>query len=253
MLFSGCNSENPVNAETVSLTEKETMAAETTSAAETVKRLVYEVVQTKPVIALTFDDGPNTTTTAEVLDKLEKYGVPASFFVVGNNINESTAEVVKRAFDMGCEIHNHSKTHSNMTELTAGEIAEEIEFTDGKVFEITGVSTKFFRPPFIAVNNVMQEAVSLPFIAGIGANDWEDSVSADERAERIINQTKDGSIILLHDMQGNSKTVEALDTIIPKLLEDGFQFVTVSELFDTKETDTSNKFIFSNALQTSMY
>lgn len=199
----------------------------------------YKIDPEKPVIALTFDDGPNTTTTNEVLDLLEKYGVRASFFLVGNNINDDTAEVVKRAYDMGCEINNHSKTHSYMDKMAAEDIREEIAFVSDKVKEITGEPTAFFRPPYIAVNDIMYENIDMPFIAGVGCNDWEDSVDAELRVKRIKRQLRDGVIILLHDAQGNSQTVEALDTLIPFMLEEGYQFATVSELFEAKGVEIS--------------
>lgn len=199
----------------------------------------YKIDPEKPVIALTFDDGPNTTTTNEVLDLLEKYGVRASFFLVGDNINDDTAEVVKRAYDMGCEINNHSKTHSYMDKMAAEDIREEIAFVSDKVKEITGEPTAFFRPPYIAVNDIMYENIDMPFIAGVGCNDWEDSVDAELRVKRIKRQLRDGVIILLHDAQGNSQTVEALDTLIPFMLEEGYQFATVSELFEAKGVEIS--------------
>ena len=205
------------------------------------------------VCALTFDDGPNNDTTPLVLDKLEKYGVKASFFLIGQNINSTTEDVVKRAYDMGCEINNHSKTHSDMTKMSGDDIAAEIKVTNEKIEKITGEQPHFFRPPYIAANDTMFEYIDLPFIAGYGANDWEDSVSADERAEKIIAQAKDGYIILLHDMNGNSKTVEALDTIIPTLLDEGYEFVTVSELFEKKNIEPADRIIYSYAEQTNMY
>ena len=192
------------------------------------------------VIALTFDDGPNTTTTVQVLEKLEKYDVTASFFVIGNHINPSTAKVIKRAFSMGCEIANHSQTHSFMNQMEAEAIEKEIQFTSDKILEITGVSPNFFRPPYIAVNDIMYEHINLPFICGHGAEDWVDTVTAQQRAQRILDQVSDGSIILLHDMEGNIKTVDALDILIPKLKEQGYQFVTVSELFKIKGVVPSN-------------
>ena len=84
------------------------------------------------VVALTFDDGPSNTTPM-VLDKLEQYGVVASFFVCGNNVGEQTADTVKRAYDMGCEINNHSKSHQNMTKLTEKQIRKEITETSQRV------------------------------------------------------------------------------------------------------------------------
>ncbi len=204
-------------------------------------------------IALTFDDGPNSTTTNEVIDKLEKYGIVASFFLVGNNIDDESAKAVKRAYDLGCEIDNHSRTHSNMTELSAEEIKAEYDYTDGKVYEITGEHTKFFRPPYIAVHQIVFDNVDVPFIAGIGANDWEDRVTAEMRARMILKQAKDGDIILLHDAEGNSMTVEALDTIIPELQKQGYKFVTVTELFRAKGIEPDMEKVYTNVMQKNQY
>ncbi len=246
LMLNGCS-----NADVKSTDVTETLAETKT---ETTQRKVYEVDTTKKLIALTFDDGPNITTTVQVLDVLEKYEIPASFFLVGSNISDTTAEVVKRAFEMGCDIQNHSKTHSDMTKMTAEEITTEIDFTSDEIEKIVGVKPAYFRPPYIAVNDTMLESIRLPFICGFGANDWDDTVSAETRAEKIITQSCDGGIILLHDMQGNSKTVEALDTIIPTLIADGYQFVTISELFNARGIDgMENRYVFSNVMQTNVY
>ena len=227
----------------------ETQPPETTASSPEEPEMSQEI----KYIALTFDDGPNTTTTNEVLDKLEKYGIVASFFLVGNNINDDSAKAVKRAYDLGCEINNHSRSHSNMTELSAEEIQAEYEYVDEKVFEITGEHTKFFRPPYIAVHQIVFDNIDVPFIAGIGANDWEDRMTAEKRAKMILKQAKDGDIILLHDMLGNSATVEALDTIIPELQAQGYKFVTVSELFKAKGIEPDMEKVYTNVTQKNMY
>lgn len=198
------------------------------------------------LIALTFDDGPNTVTTPRVLDVLEKYGVVGSFFLVGDNITPESAAVAKRAFGMGCEICNHSRTHSVMPEMSAEDISAEIKFTSEKVFEITGTYPKFFRPPYIAVNDVMFDAVGLPFIAGYGCTDWESSVSAEERYEKTMEQASHGGIILLHDMEGNENTVAALDMIIPALKAEGYRPVTVSDLFRLCGISPAKGIVYSN-------
>ena len=229
---------------TVEVPQGETAAA-TTEDEEMSEEVKY--------IALTFDDGPNVTTTNEVIDKLEKYGIVASFFLVGNNVNDESAKAVKRAYDLGCEIDNHSRTHSNMTELSAEEIKAEFDYTDEKVYEITGEHTKFFRPPYIAVHQIMFDNIDVPFIAGIGANDWEDRVTAEMRARMILKQAKDGDIILLHDAEGNSMTVEALDTIIPELQKQGYKFVTVTELFSAKGIIPDMEKVYTNVTQKYQY
>lgn len=227
--------------------------AATADAAGTTPTEDEEMSEEVKYIALTFDDGPNATTTNEVIDKLEKYGIVASFFLVGNNVNDESAKAVKRAYDLGCEIDNHSRTHSNMTELSAEEIKAEFDYTDEKVYEITGEHTKFFRPPYIAVHQIMFDNIDVPFIAGIGANDWEDRVTAEMRARMILKQAKDGDIILLHDAEGNSMTVEALDTIIPELQKQGYKFVTVTELFSAKGIIPDMEKVYTNVTQKYQY
>lgn len=230
------NTENADNTENTVNTANDMQSEE-----HEVKPIDYEIDPTKPVIALTFDDGPNTTTTNQVLDLLDKYQVRASFFLIGDNINDESAKVVKRAYDMGCEINNHSKTHSYMNKMTAEEIKAEVDFVSDKVKEITGEGTAFFRPPYIAVNDTMYDNIDMPFISGYGCNDWEDKVTVDRRLKTLRRHIADGIIILLHDVQGNDKTVEMLDTLIPELLEEGYQFVTVSELFEAKGVEISGE------------
>ncbi|MDE7234285.1 MAG: polysaccharide deacetylase family protein, partial [Ruminiclostridium sp.] len=135
----------PASKETSETTPSES-AVPTEETAEKEETVTQETE--RKVIALTFDDGPNTTTTNEVLDVLEKYGIKASFFLIGNNIDDESAKAVKRAYDMGCEIGNHSRSHSYMDKLTAEEIAEEVTYVNEKVIEITGEAPTFFRPPY---------------------------------------------------------------------------------------------------------
>lgn len=216
-------------------------------------RPVPDYDENTKVIALTFDDGPNTNTTVEILDILEKYGVVASFFVIGNNVTEETAPIVKRAYDMGCEINNHSLTHSNMISFSEEELLSEISQTSDKVEEITGEPTHFFRPPYIAVDGDMFTTIDLPFICGYGVDDYSNKVSADQRYEGVMEAADDGAIILLHDMYGNSMTVEAVDRLIPDLLEQGYTFVTVSQLFDAKNVEPKSGIVYTFAEQTGMY
>lgn len=200
-------------------------------------------------IALTFDDGPNTVTTPQVLEMLKKHNVTGSFFLVGDNINEESAKVARECFEYGCEICNHSRTHSAMPQQTSEEIKAEIEYTNDKIKQITGgVAPKFFRPPYIALCDSMYDDIPLTFICGAGAEDWNDEISAEERSKRIIEQACNGMIILLHDMEGNFRTVQALDTIIPELKRQGYTFVTVSDLFAKCGVTPRSRTIYSNVL-----
>lgn len=234
--------------------EKESSKAEDSSS-QNKRRQLRDKSDYGKVIALTFDDGPNTDTTPLVLDKLEEHGIVASFFVIGNNITDESAEVMKRAYSMGCDIENHSQSHPDMTKMTAEEIKAEIDFTSDKVEEAVGERPQFFRPPYIAVNQTMFDAVDMPFICGYGAEDYNNAVGVEERVEKVLAQAKDGGIILLHDMNGNVQTVAALDKIIPALKEQGYEFVTITELFHAKGVaiDPDSEIIYSYAEQTEMY
>ncbi len=193
------------------------------------------------LIALTFDDGPNTTTTNEILDLLELYDASASFFLIGTNINEESAVTVKRAYDMGCEINNHSKSHGNMGGLTPEEIEAEIQYVNDAVYEIIGEYPKFFRPPFIDVSQTMYDTIDLPFICGLDTRDFMADVTAQQRADTIISSAKDGLIVLCHDAAGNTQTVEALEIVLPTLQAEGYEFVTLTELFERQgETPRGN-------------
>lgn len=183
------------------------------------------------LIALSFDDGPNTTVTRKMLDVLEKYGIRASFFLISDNINEESTESVRRAMSLGCDIQNHSRTHQDMTKFTDEQIVEEIRYTDERVTEITGSVPVFFRPPFICVNDDMFRLIQKPFICGIGSEDWEPDITADEIYSRALSRAKHGAIMLLHDGKFNEKTVTAANKLIPELKAQGYEFVTVPEIF----------------------
>ncbi len=198
------------------------------------------------LIALTFDDGPNTTTTNDILDLLDEYNAKASFFLIGTNINAESAVSVKRAYDMGMEIDNHSKSHCNMSNMSAEEMKTEISFVDEKVEDITGEKTKFFRPPFLDVSAEMYASIDLPFICGIDCQDYKGEVDAQGRADIIMNNAKDGVIYLLHDGAGNQQTVDALKIAMPKLIEQGYGFVTLTELFERQGEKPKHGIIYSN-------
>lgn len=203
-------------------------------------------------IAFTFDDGPNTTVTPLVADLFEQFGGHATFFVVGNNIDEASANVMKRAFDSGHEIESHSLTHSVMSEQTVKEICFEMTETDKRIFDVIGYETKFFRPPYIAYNDILFDTVHKAFICGRGVDDWDKSVTVEQRIKGLLEKAEDGGIILLHDQHDNYATVEALKIVLPKLAEQGYSFVTLSRLFEIKGIvpDTTRHIIYSNVTQT---
>ena len=203
-----------------------------------------------PIIALTFDDGPNTEITPQVLDTLEENGAIGTFFLIAQNITPESAEMVRRAKAMGCGIENHSLTHGFMNQMTGEQIRAEVQACTDRLVELTGEAPKFFRPPFIAVSQEMYDNIDLTFICGAGCEDWVPTVSTQERIDRVLANAEDGQIVLLHDMMWNQNTADALKVIIPELKKRGFRFVTCAQLFEEKGVTPKKGWLYSNALQT---
>ena len=187
-------------------------------------------------VCLSFDDGPNIapgdTTMNDMLDILEKYKVPASFFLIGNKITPENTKVIKRAVELGCDIQNHSWTHPFMTKLSVEEIKEEYKKCDDAIVAITGKRPEFFRPPYIDVKPEMYDAIPVPFICGRGCSDWEPDKDADFRYNQMIKDADNGTIYLLHVLEGNKPTLEATDLLIPELQKQGYTFVNLPDLFE---------------------
>ena len=201
-------------------------------------------------VALTFDDGPNDITTPKVLDILEEHKIPASFFVIGQYINDQTAKQMTRAISLGCEIQNHSFTHAFMTKLSAEEIAEEIRKTDELIVKYTGTKPWMFRPPYIDHNDTMHKVIGHTFFCGVVCDDWVPEYTAQQRYEVMKATANDGVMFLLHDLVGNDNTVEALKMIIPELKAQGYTFVTATQLFEKKgiKPEPKNGKIYSNVM-----
>ncbi len=182
----------------------------------------------RPMVALTYDDGPNAPVTNRILNSLEAVGGRATFFVVGSNVHGRNATIMKRAFDMGCEIGNHTYKHENLTKLSAEAIKSTISSTDQKVIEVTGTSPSLVRPPYGAKNASVLNTIGKPAILwSIDTLDWK-TKNASSTINAVLNHVKDGDVILMHDIDG--PTADASETIIPELVKRGYQLVTVTEL-----------------------
>ncbi|MCL1823996.1 MAG: polysaccharide deacetylase family protein [Oscillospiraceae bacterium] len=195
--------------------------------------------QNKPAIALTFDDGPNTTNSVKILDALEERGLVATYFIIGGNINEQTAEVMKRAYALGCEYGNHSWGWDSMGKWESERIIESIQKTAEKIVEVLGKDAypKFFRAPNLNTGTEMIETVKelgYPLMNGIIGNDWESGATPESIYNLIVPKVTDGIIILLHDGVSNNVTAEGIGAILDALIDEGYQFVTLSELFELK-------------------
>ena len=180
-----------------------------------------------PMIALTFDDGPYPKVTGHILDVLEKNGVCATFFVLGSRI-EGHEDMLTRMDELGCEIGNHSFSHADLTRLSKADCQRELSDTDAEIRRVTGHEASVVRPPYGYYNKTVMSAAGRPLILWtVDTNDWRGKAPG-EIADYVIQQAKEGSVILMHDQQ--TQTADAMEMIIPTLIEEGFRFVTVSEL-----------------------
>lgn len=188
------------------------------------------------LVALTFDDGPSNI-TEEVLNILEQHRAVGTFFLIGNLITPDKKPILQRQIRLGCEIANHSYTHSDMTKLSPEVIKDEVAMTSALIKTLVNVETKFFRPPYIAVNDAMYDNIKMPFICGCDSVDWNPQTTVAERINNVLSKVSDGSLVLMHDLQNNKNTLEALPVIIEKLREQGYAFVTASQIFRMKGID----------------
>ncbi|HTV17929.1 MAG TPA: polysaccharide deacetylase family protein, partial [Polyangiaceae bacterium] len=185
------------------------------------------------LVALTFDDGPSATLTPPVLDKLEAHGVPASFFLIGQNINAGAQAVLDRAASLGCTFENHSNGFASLNNTDAQTISTSVDTTTQLIEQFTDQSPVFFRPPNLAVDQNLLDTVDLAIASGLLGNDFPGTLNGGDPtvqfvADNIINGVQDGTIILLHDVQPSLNpqvTPDALDIIIPTLKSQGYEFV----------------------------
>lgn len=196
-----------------------------------------DVDPTKPMVCLTFDDGPSVTNTPELLDILEENDARATFFVVGTSLQkEGAQEIVRRAQEMGCQIGNHTMDHKNFKEISDEEICQEIEGVNSILTSWGLEPTTIVRPPYGGWNNHVRDVVQYPMIRwNLDTLDWKTrdpsctiyNVLQDPELAAV-----DGDIILMHDI--HAETIEACRTIIPELKARGFQLVTIEEMYAAK-------------------
>lgn len=192
---------------------------------------LYVIDPKKPMVALTYDDGPYTPATNKILDVLEKYNAHATFFVVGSRADEYSA-CIKRASSLGCEIGNHTYNHVSLSSASASTIKNELSKTNNKIKSITGIAPTIMRPPGGAFNSAVKSNCSMPMIIwSVDTLDWK-THNTDKTIAAVKSNVKDGSIVLMHDLY--VPTANAAETIVPWLIKQGYQLVTVSEMMDAK-------------------
>lgn len=189
--------------------------------------------QTPKYVALTFDDGPSSFTD-RLLDCLEANNAKATFFMVGKEI-ASFPDEVKRMEKLGCELGNHTYDHTDLTSLSPEDMSAQIAGVDEELLSLTGHGATVLRPPYGAINDSVRSTVGTPMILwSIDTLDWE-TQDAQATVDTALSQVQDGSIILMHDIFSTS--VDAAELLVPKLIEQGYQLVTVHELAELHNTE----------------
>lgn len=196
----------------------------------TYDEILYEPIKIidpdKPMVALTFDDGPNKY-TEQLLDALKEYNCSATFFVLGSMVEKFPIALQRMVLE-GHEIGNHTMDHRQLTKLTEKEIIKEVEDTQHAIESIVHVYPTLVRPPYGSKNETVSRILDYDLILwDLDTRDWA-SKDTQKIIEVTLNNVRDKDIILMHDIYPTS--VQAAIELIPLLQERGYQLVTVSEL-----------------------
>jgi polysaccharide deacetylase family sporulation protein PdaB len=198
--------------------------------------IIWDKPMSRKWIALTFDDGPSSETTEEILTLLQKYQAKATFFCLGNKIKKYPM-LAKSIVAQGHEIANHTYHHP-IRQLSKAELDKEIEMTQRIIVETTGVKPLLFRPPGGIYNDTVVRAAKKQQLKVImwswdqDTKDWSNRRRKAAIVKKVIKNASNGDIVLFHDLK--KKTVLSLEEILPELKKQGYQFVTVSQLLEVK-------------------
>lgn len=184
----------------------------------------------KPVVAITFDDGPSKYTD-EIINILNENNANATFFVLGNKVNIYKDTLIKGVL-LGNELGNHSYNHKWLTRLDAEEFKSQIDRTQNTIYETIGYMPRLLRPTYGSINDKIRKNTNLQIILwNVDSNDWKIKNST-TIAQKVLQEVEDMDIILFHDTY--ERTMKAIKIVVPELISKGYQLVTVSELEEVK-------------------
>lgn len=197
-----------------------------------------------PVVALTFDDGPRPDTTARLLEELALREIPATFFLVGEQLPGNEALLRQMARE-GHQVGVHSSTHRRLTELSPQDFAREVEDTRTRLRALLGEGDYWLRPPYGLVDQgVILRAGSPIILWSLDSLDWKDRTPS-RIVSDVTEQVQDGDIILFHDIYPT--TVDAVAQIADILMQRGYCFVTVEQLLQLREITPKDGGIYRSA------
>ena len=205
----------------------------------------YDETKQRPMIALTFDDGPGEY-TEELINCLVENNAKATFFMLGQNV-EAYPEIAKELSDAGMELGNHSYSHPDLVTIGAEAAAQQVSNTDAALKAATGFEATVMRPPGGSFNDSVKAAIDHPLIIwSIDTRDWA-TKSEDQTYQVVMDNAQDGSVVLMHDI--HEWSVKAAIRMIPDLIAKGFKLVTVSELAEAKGKTLQSYYYFGEGEQ----
>lgn len=197
----------------------------------------------RPLLALTYDDGPHTPVGNRIMDIMAQYGQKCTFFMVGDRVSSRAAEVQRMAAE-GHELANHTYSHVYLNKVGADTIRSQVDKCNTVIAQTAGVTPTVMRLPGGNKNQTVLSNVNMPIILwNIDTRDWA-TRNAEKTKAAVIGKVKSGDIVLMHELYDS--TADATSVIVPTLVEQGYQLVTVSELAALKNvTLEPNKVYYS--------
>lgn len=190
----------------------------------------------RPMVALTFDDGPYKKVDSIIYDVMEMYDARCTFYFVGSRLSQTELEHSMRGIALGCEYGSHTENHEDLEDLSAYDARDRIYDVSDYFYEKTGYQMKTYRPPFGNRNREMEDIIDMTSILwNVDSMDWNYRDS-DITYENVISYTTPGDVVLMHSLY--ESTADALWRIVPVLMDEGYQLVTVSELMENLGVDS---------------
>lgn len=208
---------------------------------------IRELDPEKPMIALTFDDGPHYINTQRLLKILEDNGARSTFFVLGDRsfFTDANKETLRMISKSGNEVASHTYSHKDLAALSIEDMIAEITKASDNIYALTGEYPTFVRPPYGSFNDDVKQNANSPLVTwNLDSEDWK-SRDADTIVAHVLKEAGDGKIVLMHDI--HTFSVDAAEILIPKLIERGYQIVTLRELFYYKGIELENGKVYHSA------